>query len=142
MLMDANTPIMKELLMVILKLEGTEYLDNQENTEPMRSWFEQYDLCDQYPNLYEDWMMTFVQTDMPTFDYNYYVDWLSQVKNLNELLYSPCFAEPTPAVNKSDVPLVIDEDIIPPKNSVHPKRSKLFKRGGRGKGGKGKIANC
>jgi len=104
-LTDRNTPLIGDLVRKVSELWGT--LSTFNNSIGM--WNVVSD-GSQYPNFEACWMVDLLNTDIPEFDYNGFLDWLDDVDQ-HTIFQAPSFMErPPPIVTKKGT-VVVDGDI-------------------------------
>jgi hypothetical protein len=99
LLSDRNTPIVGELCQKAEVLEfgsADERFVAEEKTAPMRGWCSMYGQEEQYPNKHHSWMLAYVSTHLPLFNYTRFKQWLSDIKTWDELLSPPMFQDTIP----------------------------------------------
>ena len=116
---DGNTPIIGELCQKAVALSD----DGLRRTNlGIQSWWAQFDTSVQFPNCNDDgWMDAELCAQFPEFDHGMFVDWLVSVRELGGLLRAPLCADPKPAT-PTDVPVVVDEDVLPAAEIVEGTR--------------------
>jgi hypothetical protein len=109
---DGNTPVIGELCQRVLVLSP----EMPQKLHGIGNWWAKFEKSVQYPNTNVDgWMDVEFEHLLPTFDRVQFNNWLDGIKSAKELLSPPLCDEPkrpTPAL----VPVVVDEEIIPPRS--------------------------
>nr|UQB76073.1 RNA-dependent RNA polymerase [Flumine noda-like virus 38] len=124
-LSDENTPVIGEYCRAVLRVHGAEILADVK-TEKMRSWLARYDKTSQYINNPSEWMVGYLDTTMPEFDYKKFQTWVAGANSFEKLLAPPMFQAQT--VAKSTVPVVIDGDVVPYGTALGTKPPRLDKK--------------
>jgi hypothetical protein len=132
-LSDPNTPILGELSIRVIACIGG--IPEPGPAKAIAHWNSFVDSDSQYPNERGDWMEAYCKESIPGVDLARFRRWLSTCTELNDFLKPPLLVEPKPA--KSEVPVVVDDDILPRSyKPVHQKPSK-GKPSSKPKGGNG-----
>ena len=93
-LSDWETPIMGDLCRQVTWLNGNEIAKPNDATSLMRSWNCHFEVDEQYPNTYGDWMWAVVARDYDTFNCEGFRSWLHGCNTLDDILNAPCFNAP------------------------------------------------
>jgi len=109
-LTDQSTPIIGDFCSRVHSVYGQEIVAN-DLTKPIRTWLSKFDKEVQYPNIAAQWMMDYVESAMPDFNYKKFTAWLLTADTLEKLMNAPIFMEPVAA--KSDIPVVVDGNVLP-----------------------------
>jgi len=125
-LSDPNTPIIGDFCQAVLRVHGSPILPN-DPTIPVRSWLSHYPADQQYSNERDQWMIDSVEQALPEFEYKRFVSWCENATTMKQLLAPPMFMGPIPA--KSDIPVVVDEEVLPIGTTITPAESELKSRG-------------
>jgi hypothetical protein len=114
-LTDENTPVLGPFVTRVVEMSGMD----EENmhvalVDEIARWGSDIEKEVQYPNYPAEWMDHYAMEALPGFEYDKFLDWLCDCRTLDELLHAPMFMEPI-AVQPPAVGLIVDEDVIPPK---------------------------
>jgi len=110
MLSDESTPVIGMFCCAVQMVNGEELVANDE-TRAMRSWNSRWSKENQYINEPAEWFGEYCQTALPGFEFKRFSSWVQSADTFEKLLSAPNFMEPVPA--KSEVPVVIEDDVIP-----------------------------
>ncbi len=107
---DSNTPVIGEYCQ---KAVATSDVEARRADLGIASWWSQFDISVQYPNINDDgWMDAEFSLQFPEFDRQTFDSWIGSVKTADELLCAPLCAEPRPAV-PGPVDIIVDGDVLP-----------------------------
>nr|QRM12719.1 putative RNA dependent RNA polymerase [Sclerophthora macrospora virus A] len=116
---DGNTPVIGQLCKRVLLLSSL----CPRTLFGLGNWWSQFDDSVQFPNNnVGGWMDVEIDHQFPEFDRNLFDKWLDSVQKAEDLLSAPLCAEPKPPT-PGCVAVVVDEEIIPPRQDVEPARS-------------------
>jgi len=110
-LSDVNTPIVGEFCQAILKIHGGE-IKASDKTAVVSTWLSHFEKSTQYLNEPSEWMVAYVEKEMPLFDYKKFKTWVSQADTYDKLLAPPMFMEKPPA--NPGKPVVVDGQVVAP----------------------------
>ena len=124
---DRNTPILGDLCRKAEEINGK--LIENDRTEKIRAWtaFSEIDINVQYPNKKGTWMLDYLHLQMPDFQYDKFINYLNDSKDIKDLLNMPLFMAPIEPV--ATKPTVCEGQIYPLGIHLPPTESPDFKIG-------------
>jgi hypothetical protein len=106
---DSNTPVIGEYCR---KAVETSDVEARRADLGIASWWSQFDISVQYPNVNDDgWMDAEFSLQFPEFDRQTFDSWIGSVTTADELLRAPLCAEPRPAA-PGPVDIIVDGDVL------------------------------
>jgi hypothetical protein len=142
---DKNTPVMgtycEKAFFLFRKKYDLQYRTKlQHQAWDSRRYWDFFNFDVQYPNEPRDWIDEYViaaLTEHCGFDFEGWMEWMEAVKDIDDLLKSPCFGEIIPSITEE---VIINEELhgVAPgkrsedKKSSDSKRKTSIKRGERG----------
>jgi len=111
-LTDANTPVLGWLCNKALTLSP-----DAVETRFLNIWNSDVSANDQYPNAPCDWYDTYALEVLPEFDFSLFIEWLSQVNRVEDILKMPLCHPFRPAM--PDIDVVVNEDVWKAKAAAH-----------------------
>jgi hypothetical protein len=122
LLTDENTPIIGLLCKTVVRVVDEE-LEHDELCAEMQPWLSHLPKDVHYPNdNVGDWMTTYVQQALPSFDHKLFETTLSKISDPHEFLTLPCCVPPTKP--KTDVPAVVGGAVVLPEGKTEAKVAK------------------
>jgi hypothetical protein len=118
---DLDTPVIGKLVKTVLCLceDDRILMDSLKKYDGelkvVKQWLSEIDLAVQYPNQDSGWMDAVVAALLPGFDMKRFDDWMSECKNLDDVLAAPlCLEVSEPKVPD---PVVVDDQVVLPKSA-------------------------
>jgi hypothetical protein len=110
LLTDENTPIIGDYCVAVSNAHG-KILSKHPDLAPVTTWLSNWEKEHQYKNDDAMWMVSYVQSVLPEFDFKRFEAWVQSGLSVDQLMRPPMFQEPVLA--KSSEPVVLDGDVLP-----------------------------